>query len=532
MRVGTSYKQTKLPGSFDTIVVGSGIGGLTAAALLARHAGERVLVLERHYTAGGFTHVFQRPGFEWDVGVHYLGDVHSERSETRRLFDHITRGQLAFADMGEVYDRVRLEGETFDFVRGKTRWRERLVSYFPGEARAIDRYLGLIARATSRSLPFFMEKALPRPLAAAVGPILRAPELRLAKQTLGQVLGALTSNRKLRAVLAAQHGDYGMPPSEASFFIHAMVAAHYFGGGAYPIGGSARLAATIEPLITEAGGMLVTNADVEEILVERGRARGVRLADGHVVHAPRVISDAGVANTVGRLLAPEAAHRTGLLPCIRALGPSVGHLALYLGLDQTDAELGLEKPNVWLLSDADYDGAWKRFRADPLGPPPGAFLSFPSAKDPDFQRRFPGRATVEVVAPALVGPFAKWAGEPWRRRGPEYEALKASLAERLRGLLLGEFPQLAGHIRHEELSTPLSTAHFAAHPSGEIYGLNHGPARFAERRLRPETAVPGLYLTGADIASCGVAGALAGGYLTATAILRRNLVGAALRGRR
>ena len=85
-------------------------------------------------------------------------------------------------------------------------------------------------------------------------------------------------------------------------------------------------------------------------------------------------------------------------------------------------------------------------------------------------------------------------------------------------------PGLRGRIRHAELSTPLSTAHFAGYPSGEIYGLNHTPARFRERWLKPRTPVKGLYLTGQDISSCGVAGAMVGGVLTASVVLGRNLM--------
>lgn len=72
MKVGTGYKQTKISGDYDAIIIGSGMGGLATAGCLAKHEGQRVLVLERHYTAGGFTHTFRRPGYEWDVGVHGL----------------------------------------------------------------------------------------------------------------------------------------------------------------------------------------------------------------------------------------------------------------------------------------------------------------------------------------------------------------------------------------------------------------------------------------------------------------------------
>ena len=89
MRIGTSYKQHPgLAESWDAIVIGSGMGGMTAAATLSKLAGKRVLVLERHYTAGGFTHTFRRPGYEWDVGVHYIGDVNHPRATSRRLLLH------------------------------------------------------------------------------------------------------------------------------------------------------------------------------------------------------------------------------------------------------------------------------------------------------------------------------------------------------------------------------------------------------------------------------------------------------------
>ena len=113
-RIGTTWKQFTAGERFDAIVIGSGVGGLCTAALLARHASRRVLVLERHYVAGGFTHVFERPGYEWDVGVHYVGEVHTPRSLTRRLFDHLSDGRLQWAPMDDVYDRIVLGGESLN----------------------------------------------------------------------------------------------------------------------------------------------------------------------------------------------------------------------------------------------------------------------------------------------------------------------------------------------------------------------------------------------------------------------------------
>ena len=116
-----------------------------AAALLARYGGRRVLVLERHYTPGGFTHVFRRPGYEWDVGVHYIGDV-QRGTMLRALFDDITDGRLDWADMGQVYDRIVLGEERFDLPAGREPLRRRLKERFPAESDAIDAYLALVRR--------------------------------------------------------------------------------------------------------------------------------------------------------------------------------------------------------------------------------------------------------------------------------------------------------------------------------------------------------------------------------------------------
>jgi all-trans-retinol 13,14-reductase len=125
--------------------------------------------------------------------------------------------------------------------------------------------------------------------------------------------------------------------------------------------------------------------------------------------------------------------------------------------------------------------------------------------------------------------FAAWRDTRWQKRGADYAAVKRALATQLLDVLYQHVPQARGAVEIAELSTPLSTRHFADHPQGEIYGVAHTPARFRHPLLRPQTPVRGLFLTGADVATCGVGGALIGGALCASAILRRNLIDAARR---
>ena len=522
-RIAEPYHSHHASGGYGAIVIGSGIGGLGAAALLSRYGGKRVLVMERHYTPGGYTHVFRRPGYEWDVGVHYLGDL-GPGQMLRGVFDAVTDGSLKWNSLGEVYDRIVIGDQVYELRAGANHLRRDLKAQFPNETTAINRYFALVSEVVSASGGYFMAKALPKAIAAIAGPFIRRSFMRLAQRTTRSVLEDLTRDQKLIAVLTGQWGNFGLPPAESSFAIHALVANHYFDGAYYPVGGASRIAQAIAPVIEATGGKILINAEVTGIVVENDRAVGVKMADGATIEAQIVVSDAGVMNTMGRLLPRDVAERRHVMPNPRALRPSIAHLCLYVGLRNTAEELGLPKGNFWVYPDERHEQTFANALADGDGPMPPVFISFPSAKDPDFIRRHPGCSTIEVVTLARWDTFARWADTRWKKRPGDYEALKDKLTRRLSEVLYRYVPQLEGKIDTCELSTPVTTRHFANYACGETYGLAHNPARFGDPLLRPRTAIPGLFLTGQDVATCGVAGALVGGALCASAILHRDLM--------
>ncbi len=146
------------------------------------------------------------------------------------------------------------------------------------------------------------------------------------------------------------------------------------------------------------------------------------------------------------------------------------------------------------------------------------YISFPAAKDPDYQNRWPGTSTIEIVAPTTWEMFEPWQGTTWGKRGDEYGALKESITNQLLEVMYQKLPQLRGKVDYVETSTPLSTAWFCRYGRGELYGLDHNPERFEQDWLRPKTDIPGLYLTGQDVLTCGVVGAMIGGLVTTLAI--------------
>jgi all-trans-retinol 13,14-reductase len=296
------------------------------------------------------------------------------------------------------------------------------------------------------------------------------PLLRLARRTTADVLDDIGMSVDLKAVLTAQWGDYGLPPGRSSFGVHAIVTSHYFDGAAYPIGGGEQIAAALMPTIERAGGSLVVGARVERVLVEEGRAVGVRMTDGRELRAPCVVSDAGIQATYEQLLPDAASQVVEPVVAVRALRPSLGHLCLYVGVESADP-LGVGSANIWVHPSVDYDGNLDRFVADVNAPFPFLFISFPSAKDPSFAARHPGKHTIEILTMAPYEHVAAWRGTTWHHRGCEYEAVKDRLARRMLGALDEHAPGVSASIRTWELSTPLSTEHFTGARRGAAYGL-------------------------------------------------------------
>ena len=314
----------------------------------------KVLVLERHYTLGGLTQTFSREGFTWGTGVHYIGGVGPEATNTNafgRLLRWLSDDALTFAPIGPPYDIVRFPDEfSFKFEAPEAALVAQLKATFPDEADALDTYFGAVHAAQHAMLSYFRDgrhaeatrrdlRSLPEAQGGALGgdddrdadrphdpqPVAR----RIARGPLGR--------------------PPGIPPSRAPFPLHALVLGSYLDGAYYPVGGPARLAEALAASIRNAGGELRTSAEVVRILVERDRVTGVVLADGSELRAHAVISDMGAHNTVERL--PAEADR---IPtevgtwrnAIAAIRPAASYIALYLGFEGDIRALGASAANV------------------------------------------------------------------------------------------------------------------------------------------------------------------------------------------
>jgi len=499
-------------GPWDYVVVGSGMGGMTTAALLSK-LGKRVLVLEQHYVPGGFTHAFKRPGYEWDVGVHAVGEV-TKKSMTGRLLAALTNDRLQWASLGPVYDEFYWpDGVRIDFPDTPQKFRANLEAAFPDEREAIHRYLSKVREVAGVMKGYYLSRLASGRAAAVVDRLLVKKARAHFLENTAEVLESITDDPRLRSVLASQWGYYGSTPEHSSFAIQALVTKHFQWGGFYPVGGAKRIALELLSTVADAGGWTAIRADVERILVEDGRAVGVRLEDGREVRAPRVVSAAGVMSTVQRLL-PDEVRAEEWARSIDELKPASAHVCLYIGFEGDITKAGAGSANKWFYEtwDTETEG-WDC--DDPESRAPILYCSFPSLKDPEHDPGPKLRHTGEVVTFVPWESFAEWVDGRWKKRGDVYEAKKKDLEARLLAQLIDHMPELAPMVKYVELSTPVSTQHFTRPVHGSIYGIEPTPGRFDNAWLRPRSPVSGLFFSGSEVATVGVIGAMMGGVLCA-----------------
>ncbi|XP_071180472.1 all-trans-retinol 13,14-reductase-like isoform X2 [Mytilus edulis] len=537
------FKPYKVPSEkLDAIVIGSGIGGLSTAVLLAK-AGKKVLVLEQHDQAGGCCHTFIDKGYEFDTGIHYIGKMYDGHQD-RVLTDQLTGGAIEYPLIEEIYDVVRLgdpaKSRAYNIISGRERLEKSLKEYFPKEETAIKKFMEFLIESRSSFTGYFAMKVLPKRvvkllIATGIYKFMFRSYAKYHGTSLKTLLDDLTDNEELKAVLSYCWGDYGTYPSNTSSIMHSALLNLFISGGYYIRGGPSEVVFQTILTLEKFGGRIFMQAPIQKILIaDSGRAHGVLVGKGTnscELFAKNIISDAGVSNTFLRLLPKEVAVKSSIYPMIKKVGESFSFISMFVGLEGTTKELGLKAQNIWAFTRPDVEELTKEYinlsvEDAAEAEVPLLFVSFPSAKDPSWSERFPGKSNLLIITICPYKWFDRWEDEKVKKRGGEYDGLKNAIGRQMLNQVIQMFPQIEDKIAYTDVGSPLSNKYYLGFDKGEMYGLDHTMQRFSPEvssELRAQTDIPGLFLTGQDISTCGFTGAMFGGMFCAGAVLNRKL---------
>lgn len=513
---------------FDVVVIGAGAGGLTAAALLAQR-GRKVLVVDQHYVVGGNMSAFRRPHYRFDVGLHYVGGCH-EGGFLPNILRAAGAGSVVFEPMAsEGFDTLVLPGLTFEIPRGIEAFRAKLLATFPKEARGIHRYVDMMCELAR------LQQTVGSPL-ALLAALPRIPLLwRWRNKTLEQFLDTCTEDRTLRAVLAGQHLDYALPPSQVTAVMGVLLPLHMVeSGGYYPRGGGQAVADALRAAIEAKGGQFLLRARVQQVLVEKGRATGVRVHSKHlgerVIRAPVVVSNADVKRTYLELVGPEQL-KADTVKRVESYEMAPGLGSVYVGLRGDLRESSMPRANFWVQPELELEDEYARVARGEMVERPSIIISIASLKDPHTPGHArPGTTNLQIMALAPTAPKAWGVDEAavqtgdYRRR-PAYLAAKQRYATALLRMAEQVLPQLRDGVEYQEVATPLTQRRYTLSTSGTSYGIASTPAQSLLARPDTKTEIAGLYLCGASCrAGHGIVGAMLSGLLAASHIVGFRLV--------
>lgn len=510
----------------DVIIIGAGIGGLTAAAILAKH-GRSVMVIEKHYALGGCATVFSRvgkgQGYDFDVGLHYIGDC-GPGGLIPRILNGAGVDDIHFLEQApDGFDTLYFPDFSFKIPRGAETFRASLLSAFPNEATGIHRYLALLYQVWAlmglHSEPLSAFRVLPKSLLA----------LRYLNATVAEFVATCTRDPRLKAILTGQLGVYHQPPSRASLMGHAGVTMHFLHGSFYPAGGGQVLSDRLAEVIESHGNKILLRATVQRILTKNGRVVGVEFNSNalglRTAYACNVISNADIKHTLLNLLG-DGALDAGAAAKVRHydMAPAMG--VVYLGVKRDLAKEGMANTNLRIYPDYDFEETYREAAQGVFSTRPHVFVGNASLKDPHNPKVAPAGVMNMQLMSLAPSNFAAWKvteadyadGSYRKNRG--YQQVKEEFAARVISETERVIPGLSNDIVFKEIATPLTVMRYTGASNGTSYGISMIPSQFLHRRPGAKTAIKGLLLAGASLRTGhGIFGAMTSGVEAASILL-------------
>jgi len=498
---------------FDILIIGSGMGGLVCADILGKE-GLKVCVVEKNKQIGGSLQTYARDKVIFDSGVHYLGGL-AKGQNLYQIFKYLgimDKLKLQLQDI-DAFDKILIEGDDTEYAlaQGYENFIDKLLVHFPEEEKALRTYCDKLKEICSK-FPLYN---------------LRASNDMNEKSDVLEIdtkafIDSITTNEKLRVVLAANNALYAGQPDKTPLYVHALILNSYIESSWKCIDGGSQIAKLLAQNIKENGGKIIRNAEVKKIAEENGHASYVELNDGSRIYAEQFISNMHPVKTLEMTDTPliKNAYRNRL----KSLENSVSAFTINIVFKKESFKYF--KHNYYCVTEQDvWTSADHTEQNWPLG---YAVFCGASSRSDEYAEG------LSILAYMRYEEVEAWKDTinttlDENDRGETYNEFKKRKAELLLDSVERKFPGLRSYIKSYYTATPLSYRDYIGNDDGSLYGIVKDYKHTLKTFISPRTKVSNLYLTGQNLNLHGILGASMSGIVTCCALLGNDNIIAKIR---
>lgn len=494
---------------YNAVIIGGGLGGLTAGATLAK-LGKIVLVLEQHYIPGGCATTFKRKDYVMEVGLHEMDGLF-EKDTKVDIFKFLEVDKnVGFVKVPELF-HLKNQKSAFTFPHGIDKAQKTLIAKYPNEKVGIGKFFRLI-NGVLNEIPKMPQEKWKQIIMFPFMPILFPNIVKASRASVGDWLDKNIISEDLKLILTANILYYGDDPYNLSLLYFSVAQASYIGGGGHFIkGGSQQLSDYLKSLIEKNGGKVLLGKNVTQILVDQGVAKGVVYDDAFntEIESVEVNADVVIGNAAIPIIAdllPEQ-YKIKVRKNIGKMEEACSLISIYMGFNIDLKKIGVKHYSTFLAGNdistlqdikANYRGDW--------GNKTFAFVDYGQV-DSDLAPK--GKSFAVICA-------ADYLSEWENLSEKDYRLKKEKVAQLFLKRLESQFPGICAHLEYYEVGTSKTIRRYTKNPKGTAYGYAQTVAQSGLKRLNHFPEVKNLKFASAwSFPGGGFTGAILSGFLTA-----------------
>lgn len=488
----------------DVIIIGSGLGGLICATILARE-GRKVLLLEKNNQLGGNLQTFSRDKCIFDTGVHYIGSL-GKGQNLHRYFTYLgIMEALKIEQMDPIaFDHISFDDDpkTYFYSQTAEKFVTELTKQFPKEAENIQKFYNLM-EACCQSFPLYY-------INKSNGYEEMIPE---AGQPVDQVIASITSNPSLQVVLAGTNMLYAGEAAQTPFYVHALSVNSYITSAWRCVGGGSQIAKQLARQIRQHGGKIIKYQEITQLEIQDKKVVSALNRDGKRYTANTFISNINPKRLLSLMEKPPI--RKASIKRIREARDTISSFSVFIVLKAKTVPY--LNHNIYHYKNKNQ--VWNAVAYQEENWPGSYMLSMtPDPKNNTWAQ------SITAFTYMRFDEVEKWANsvstvstpEP---RDPEYKAFKDRKTEILLAAIEKKFPDIRQHIQAIYTATPLTYRDYIGNMTGDMYGFTKTPGEMFKNMLPVKTKLTNLYQTGQHISMHGIVGVTTSAILTCAELL-------------